>query len=361
MERIYQASQTQLTLLAGVACVIFCALMATTAIAATNNSGTENTDTKSLQTEYAGQFQKIAPGTYVRFGKHLEISRASVAEIANTGFIIGLNSIAIVDPGGSLAAARAMLQAIRQISALPISHVFITHQHPDHSLGLFLFLDQDLWRAAVAEAGPDDAEQPQPLIMGHPLLWGALLQNGDFFKENFTDVEKDKDLQRLLQNLPQESPIQSIKTNQTIDLGQRVLSLNPRQGAHSDADITIFDNQTSTLWAGDLIVNERLPALDGSLNAWLSEFDTLASELENLGTVTVVPGHGRVDTWPAVARQQHTYLLRLRDFARNAVKQGQSLSAFLNADWPWPQVHWELFGAQHKRNSSRAYTELEWE
>lgn len=337
--------------------------MAASAATATDNSGSVSRVGEAVGTDQAHLFSEIEDGIYVRFGKHLEISRDSVAEIANTGFIIGRQSIAIVDPGGSVAAAQAMYQVIRQISPLPISHVIVTHLHPDHSLGLLAFLDETkaLWPTGFYSSDSDFAESEKPLILGHPSLWQALLQNAGFFKDNFTDIQVDKELRQVLENLPIQSPIQSVKNNQTIDLGDRLLSINLRNNSHSDADVTVFDNKTLTLWAGDFMVNQRLPALDGSLIAWLDEFESLASELEKHESVTVIPGHGRIGMWPAIADQQLIYLKRLRDFTRKALQEGQSLSSFVNTEWPWQRSHWELFDAQHQRNANRAYTELEWE
>ena len=45
--------------------------------------------------------------------------------------------------------------------------------------------------------------------------------------------------------------------------------------AHSDSDLTVLDEQTGTLFAGDLVFLPHVPVLDGSLRGWLNVIDEL--------------------------------------------------------------------------------------
>lgn len=299
-------------------------------------------------------FVEVAAGNFVRFGAHLEISKQTVESIANTGFIIGEQSVAVIDPGGSYEAVDQMMEAVRSKTKLPVSHVVVTHMHPDHSLGLFRFI--------FATASDDNPSGPiasanSPLILGHQKLWGAIVQNADFFRRHFSDENSDLSKALQIDTLLQLNPITGIEHQLTIDLGERVLEIHAHSTAHTSNDVSIFDKNTGTLWAGDLIFAERLPALDGNLKGWVKT----VRKLENLGPVMIVPGHGKAAGWDTVGAPLLEYLERLLTWTRDAVRQGRSLSEFIATDWPWNDPTWHLFDEQQKINMSRAYSELEWE
>ena len=87
--------------------------------------------------------QEVAPGIWVRPGVHEEATVANQDGIANIGFIIGRDGVAVLDPGGSLADGQALRAALRARTALPIRYVVMTHLHPDHVFGAQAFVDDN--------------------------------------------------------------------------------------------------------------------------------------------------------------------------------------------------------------------------
>jgi len=293
--------------------------------------------------EHAGQlFTQEAPGVFVRYGAHEEISKTTVQNIANHGFVVGEKSVAIIDPGGSLAIANGTLDAIRSHTNLPVSHVLITHVHPDHSIGLAAY-----------------STMSDVIFLGHPALTDALYTNLEFFNDNYFQQQEHK----IIEDMLNKDKLKPVSNEDTIDLGNRLLTLHTFNRAHSNTDVAVFDNTEKMLWAGDLVFADRLPALDGSLTGWLSALETL----ENQDISTVIPGHGQSGSWQKLTPPQRKYLTQLLVKTRHAIANNISLKSYINAPIDkttrdqTPHKQWLLLENQHRINQTRAYTELEWE
>jgi glyoxylase-like metal-dependent hydrolase (beta-lactamase superfamily II) len=128
--------------------------------------------------------------------------------------------------------------------------------------------------------------------------------------------------------------------------------------AHTDCDLTVYDAATNTLWTGDLLFRERLPALDGSIKGWLAALDALSRMRVRLA----VPGHGPLarDLAAAVVPERR-YLLALAAGVRGEIAQGQPLEHAIEHVAAEEKPKWLLWDQVHPRNVVRAYEELEWE
>jgi quinoprotein relay system zinc metallohydrolase 2 len=279
--------------------------------------------------------EEIAPGNFVHRGLHVPFDDPRGDDIANIGFIVGEKCVAVIDSGGSLRAGKALLQAIRQVTDLPVCYVINTHVHFDHLLGNLAFKDL------------------RPEFAGHAELSSALAESREFFLEEFGEyLGPDPGPESII------GPDILIEDTLALDLGGREIVLKAWPTAHTYTDLTALDSQTGTLWAGDLLFMERVPALDGSLKGWLAVMESM----KEIPARQVVPGHGPASAaWPQALESQKRYLEVLLDETRAAIRQGVFLDEALESVGQGENDHWLLFDHHHRRNVTKAYTELEWE
>ncbi len=279
---------------------------------------------------------EVAPGAFVHQGVHDLMLPGNLGHIANVGCIIGDDAVAVIDSGGSALHGQRFRQAIRSVTDRPIRYVIATHVHPDHLFGHAAFLDDE------------------PNFVGHRKLPGALEARGAFYLDNLKDEFGDLAAGTLVV-----MPDLLVDNETTLDLGNRTLALKAHPTAHTDNDMTVLDQGSGILWAGDLLFMERCPVLDGSLLGWLDVLEGLST----IGAKAVVPGHGPAKAaLPDALAPEARYLTRLRDDLRHFLAKGGLLEDAVAAlAFEDERDQWRLFEHYHGRNVSAAYAELEWE
>ena len=278
---------------------------------------------------------EVAPGIFVHQGGHELAAAANLGAIANVGFVVGDEAVAVIDSGGCAQGGARLRAAIREVSALPIRYVIASHVHPDHLFGHAAFIED------------------RPTFVGHGKLPAALAMRGAYYLDNLSD-----ELGSLAEGTAIVEPTLTVAEEASIELGGRELRLVAHATAHTDNDLSVFDAATGTLWLADLLFMERLPVIDGSLLGWLE----VLGKVRSWPAERVVPGHGPVSApWPAAARAQVRYLDRLGDDIRALIARGGTIEAAVADVGAGERASWRLFDFYHARNVTAAFTELEWE
>jgi quinoprotein relay system zinc metallohydrolase 2 len=286
--------------------------------------------------------EQVAPGVYVHIGQHKDFEDGYDGDIANIGFVIGSDAVAVIDTGGSYAVGMALKEALRRITRLPIRYVINTHVHPDHVFG----------NAAFTDADPATAGAP-PRFIGHAMLPLAMAARGDaYLRKLEKQLGEAAGKSRLI------PPGETVRHRLTLDLGHRKLELTAWPGAHTNNDLSLFDAASGTLWTGDLLFVERTPSIDGDLMGWLAAID----ELGKVKAAATIPGHGPVihDKNAALDRQR-AYLATLLQDVRTSIRQGKDMSDTMATAAASERARWQLFDVVNRRNVNFIYPALEWE
>lgn len=307
---------------------LYCIVTALLSLPGLNVTASDTTDT-------AFNIDEVAPGIYVHSGVHVPFEDPQHDDIANTGFIIGNDCVAVIDTGGSVRVGQQLLDSLQSVTDKPVCYVINTHVHFDHVLGNVVFKSGDT------------------KFVGHTGLADAMAASSGFFIEEFReDLGEHANAEGIV------APTVLVEDTLELDLGDRVLLLKAWPVAHTHTDLTVLDRKTNTLWLADLLFIERIPALDGSLKGWLAVID----QLEKEQYATVIPGHGPVvSNWPDGLKPQKRYLTMLLEQIRKRIAEGAFMEEVVETVGEQEKQAWLLHEQHHKRNVTKAFTELEWE
>jgi cyclase len=191
--------------------------------------------------------KQIGPGLYA----YISDNDSS----ANSTFLIGNRGILVVDTGSDEKEAEKILQAISNVSSLPVQYIVNTHYHRDHQGGNAAF-----GAGVVVISTEWTRKRTLQLIRSLPPT-----QASRFRPAEFTFNEKI-----------------------TVHLDPYTAEIYFPGKAHTSGDALVYFPQQHAIAMGDLFLNRSSPAMDdGSAKNWIDALDRVL----DLPLDAVVPGH----------------------------------------------------------------------
>ncbi len=230
------------------------------------------------------QLQEVADGIYA----YLQPDWTWM--INNTGFLVGSDSVTVVDTCGTEPRTQAFIQAIRTVSDQPLRTLINTHHHGDHTYGNWLL--------------------PEATIIAQDKCRQAVIANGLslqhlFPTANFGEVRVQPPFVTFAEGI----------TVYVDALRLDVFHLGP---AHTTNDSVVWIAEKKVLFAGDLVFKNCTPfVLEGAI----APYFTALERLRALGTDTIVPGHGPV-CGPEALDEVAGYLRFIQEVAHAGVAAG---------------------------------------
>jgi cyclase len=249
----------------------------------------------ALAQDLGPQIRKLEDGIYVYVGKNFN---------SNCGIVLTREGVVLIDSGHNPTDSRAILEAVRKLTPLPVRFLIDTEPHPDHTTGHFVFSPP---AAIIAAEGAGDSmrsreggepDRIQKLAATSPEMRAAL--------EGYRFVTPDIEYRQKM----------------TLRVGERTFELMYLKGVHSESDTAVWLPKERVLFsAAGIIVNQI-----NNLRPIVSIPDVLAAAktMKSLAPVHVVPGHGMPGTVKIFEDTEKYYALLLERVGRLA-REGKSL------------------------------------
>jgi len=222
----------------------------------------------AVATEIHTELRQLAPGVYAFLQR--EAPGQSNLSVSNFGIVAGPKSILAIDAGGGPQHARDFIAAARPLGK-PIDRVVITHEHPDHIVGLTQFPEG-------IEIVAQEETRAQMLKMGQPATPAYWATNPAWGRPG--------DVNRVV------LPTVTFQDRMTVYYGDIQVIFEWPGRAHTSGDALVRLPREKILFMGDVAFFDVTP-LNGSgfIADWIKVCDAI---LRDPGVETIVPGHGPV-------------------------------------------------------------------
>lgn len=245
------------------------------------------TELKRLSPSVLAFLQREAPGQ-------------SNFSVSNFGLVEGPRSLLAIDAGGGPQHARNFLSAAQTLGK-PVDRVVITHEHPDHSVGLPQFppgieiIAQEETRARMVQMGTPAT----PAYWKTNPAWG----NAD-------------DVNRVV------LPTVTFRDRMSLYYGDAKVDFEWPGPAHTTGDALVYVRASRVVFMGDIAFFGVTP-LNGSgyVQDWIKVCDAVLNDPQ---VEVIVPGHG-----PVGGKQD---LVEMRDYLALLLREGRrSIAAGIGA------------------------------
>jgi glyoxylase-like metal-dependent hydrolase (beta-lactamase superfamily II) len=275
----------------------------------------------------------VADGVYAILGSGGEIGIENGGRTANVAFIVGSRGIAVIDTGASFRQGEEIISAISEVSDRPVVAVILTHPGRESIFGAAAFQARGIpvlahrRTAEMMAARCETCLQTLQSTLGQDFMAGTRVVKPDRLMDGSTMLEL---------------------------IGRPLRVIAPPWSSAPGA-IAVFDESTSTLIAGSIVLIHRVPDLrDANSPSWRRAL----AEIESMRCRHLVPGYGPIGTC-ADAGAVDRYLSELEDHVTALMAEGVGLADLRKrSDLP-AFVQWDQYEALHPQNASRTYLRIE--
>jgi cyclase len=239
------------------------------------------------------QIKKIKDGIYVYVGKEFN---------SNAGIVLTQDGVVLIDSGHNPTDSRAILDAVKKLTSLPVRFLIDTEPHGDHTTGHFVF-------------------SPPAVIIAHE---GAT----DSMKKAYSPARNEKlmagspEMRAAFDGFRMITPHMEYRQKMTLNLGERTFELMYLKGVHSEADTAVWLPKERVLFSASAVVVNQYNILRPFVT--IPDILAAAKMMKGLNPEFVIPGHGTPGTVKIFEDSERYYALLLERVGKMA-REGKSL------------------------------------
>lgn len=233
------------------------------------------------------EVQKVADNVYALVGETTQRSASNFGNNSTHGVIITNEGVVLIDSGASYLGAKEIHGVVQTLTDKPIKIVINTGGQDHRWLGNDYF--QKLGARIIASTktqADQKARADYHLTRLGSLIGDSLNGTNPVFATEVFDTEKK------------------------VEIGGIELELYHVGAAHTVGDIFIWMPSEKTMFAGDIVFNDRMlgvgPARD--IESWINVFEKMAS----FKPKHIIPGHGKVSDLGTATKNTQEYLKFLK-------------------------------------------------
>jgi cyclase len=241
------------------------------------------------------QIMTFGDGIYAYVGKDFK---------SNTGIILTQDGVVLIDSGHDPTDSRAVMDAVKKLTPLPVRLLIDTEPHADHTTGHFVFSPPaTIIAAAGAGESMRNRERQGPdriakLAATSPAMKTAL--------EGYKFIP----------------PHVEYSERMALYVGERSFELRYMKGVHSEADTAIWLPKERVLFSASAFVSEQVNIFRPFVN--ISDILAAGKMMKALNPEHVIPGHGPPTTAKLFDDGEKYYALLVERVAAK-VQEGKSL------------------------------------
>jgi len=226
------------------------------------------------------QFKKIKEGIYVQSAREFN---------SNAGIIVTSEGVALVDSGHNPTDSRAVMEAVKKLTPLPVRFLIDTEVHADHTTGHYVF-------------------SPPAVIINHTGA-GAAMRQG-FVPDRMPNLIKQfPEMAAAAEGYRMVPPQLEYRDKLTLNLGGRTIELLYLKNVHSEADTAVWLPEERVLFSASVAVPNQVNILRPFVT--IPDMLNAMRMMKALNPEVVVPGHGLVGTTQIFDDAERYYALLL--------------------------------------------------
>jgi cyclase len=241
------------------------------------------------------QFMKFGDGIYAYVGKNFK---------SNTGIILTQDGVVLIDSGHEPTDSRAVMDAVKKLTQMPVRFLIDTEPHPDHTTGHFVFSPP---ATIIAAAGAGESMRNRERQVPDRIAKLAA---------------SSPEMKTALEGYKFIPPHVEYSEKMTLYVGERTFELRHMKGVHSEADTAIWLPKERVLFSASAFVSEQINIFRPFVN--ISDILAAGKMMKALNPEHVIPGHGPPTTAKLFDDGEKYYALLVERVAAK-VKEGRSL------------------------------------